>query len=391
MRVFLIVLDSVGIGEAPDAERYGDVGANTLANLARVAGPLALPTLQALGLGCIHSLLPNGLPISGVTAVPQPIASFGAMEERSQGKDTTIGHWEIAGIEMKKGFRIFPPEYPSFPARLISRLEEGTRRKVIGNCAASGTDIIAELGERQQREGCWIVYTSADSVFQIAAHEEVIPLAELYRACKLARQLGDEYRIGRVIARPFLGEPGAFERTENRRDFSYPPPEPTILDHLTRHDFKVTTVGKLDDVFCRRGISQAIHVENNPDAQRAMLELARSGPGGLVFGNLIDFDMLYGHRRDPAGYAKSLCEADRFLGELILELKSEDVLIVTADHGTDPTFPGTDHTREYVPLLVYGRGRPAQCLGIRSGFYDVAQTLSRLFGVPPMPRGRSFL
>jgi phosphopentomutase len=391
MRVFLIVLDSVGIGEAPDADQYGDVGANTLANLASVAGPLVLPTLQELGLGCIPALLPQGRSICGLDAVPQPLASYGAMQERSQGKDTTVGHWEIAGIEMKEGFRVFPSEFPSFPLSLVHRFEVATGRSVIGNYAASGTEIIAELGERQLQEGCWIVYTSADSVFQIAAHEDVIPLDELYRACEVARRLCDEYRIGRVIARPFLGAPGAFHRTENRRDFSYAPPEPTILDELTKHSVEVTTIGKLDDVFCNRGISRTIHVENNRDAEEAILELARSDRGGLAFGNLIDFDMLYGHRRDPVGYAQALSEADDFLGELISAMQPDDVLIVTADHGTDPTFHGTDHTREYVPLLVYGKDLPARNLGIRAGFYDVAQTVAKLFTIPPMPRGRSFL
>jgi len=388
---YLIVLDSVGIGAAPDAAAYGDAGANTLAHLAAAAGGLDVPTLQTLGLGCIPPLLPTGLPIDGVPAVDAPGASYGALREVSRGKDTTTGHWELAGLHLPEGFHLFPPGPPAFPEALIRAFRERTGRPVIGNRAASGTAIVAELGERQMREGCWIVYTSADSVFQIAAHEETIPLDELYRACEIARKLCNPLRVGRVIARPFVGAPGGFRRTENRRDYSLPPPEPTLLDRLHDNGVRVTTVGKLDEVFAHRGIDDSRHLENNPAAQAAILSLLRKRTPGLVFANLIDFDMLYGHRRDARGYAAALENTDRFLAEALPLLGAEDILLVTADHGNDPTFRGTDHTREFVPLLVYRPGRTGRSLGIRQGFYDVAQSLAAFFGLPSLPRGRCFL
>lgn len=387
----LIVLDSVGIGEAPDAADYDDVGANTLSHLAAAVGGVRLPRLQKLGLGCIPALLPTGEPIVGVPPAEEPLASFGAMREVSRGKDTTTGHWEIAGLNLDQGFRLFPHAHPSFPAELIRRFEAQTGRPVIGNLAASGTQIIAELGERQMREGCWIVYTSADSVFQVAAHEEVIPLAELYRACEIARALCNPYFVGRVIARPYIGTPGNFTRTENRRDYSYPLPEPTILDRLTENGVEVTTVGKIDDVFAHRGIAVSHHVENNTDAQTAVMELLAGACRGLVFVNLIDFDMLYGHRRDAKGYASALENTDRFLSRLMPLLGPTDLLIITADHGNDPTFRGTDHTREYVPLLAYRKGVKGVNLGIRQGFFDIAQSLASFFGIEPIARGRSFI
>jgi len=392
-RAFLIVLDSVGIGAAPDADQYGDEGANTLGHLAEAVGGLRMPTLGAWGLGNISELLPSGgLPIRGVLPVATPLASFAAMQEVSAGKDTTTGHWELAGLHLRHGFRIFPPGPPSFPEELIGEFASQTGRGVLGNKAASGTQIIAELGEQQIKTGAWIVYTSADSVFQIAAHEEVIPLPELYRACEIARNLCNPYFIGRVIARPYIGQPGAFHRTENRRDYSCPLPEATILDRLTSAGVPVTTVGKLDDIFGGRGITRSVHVENNPDAEQAVLKLAAGEQNaGLIFANLIDFDMLYGHRRDPVGYARALEEADLFFGKLALALRPDDMLIVTADHGNDPTFRGTDHTREFVPLLVLQPGRLGRVLGIRHGYYDVAQSLATFFGLPPLPRGKSFL
>ena len=391
MTAYLIVLDSVGIGEAPDAAEYGDEGANTLGHLAGAVGGIHVPVLEALGLGNIPALLPKGLPIAGVPPHSAPAGSYGAMREASRGKDTTTGHWEMTGLCLEQGFHIFPPDSPSFPRELTDRFEQQTGRAVIGNRAASGTRIIEELGEEQMRNGSWIVYTSADSVFQIAAHEDIIPLDELYRACETARNLCDPLGVGRVIARPYVGKPGAFTRTENRRDFSMPPPEPTLLDCLQQAGVRTTTVGKLDDVFAHRGIDRSIHEEDNADAQRAVLDIARRGGGGFVFVNLIDFDMLYGHRRDAAGYARALEDTDRFLGELLALLPDGDLLVLTADHGNDPTFKGTDHTREYVPLLVYARQREALSLGIRNGFYDIAQSLAGFFGLPPMPRGVSFL
>jgi len=391
MRCFLIVLDSVGIGAAPDAAEYGDAGASTLAHTADAAGPLSLPVLESLGLGNIPPLLPGGRPIDGVSPRRSPRGAFGAMRELSRGKDTTTGHWEMAGLLLEEGFALFPSGPPSFPPALVESFSRQTGRGIIGNRAASGTRIIAELGEEHIRSGAWIAYTSADSVFQIAAHEEVVPLDELYAGCRMARELCNPYRVGRVIARPFVGEPGGFVRTGNRRDFSFPLPEPTVLDRLYENGVAVTTVGKLDDVFLNSGITEAVHLENNPDSQAATLELARAGREGLVFVNLIDFDMLYGHRRDAAGYARCLTEADSFIGELIAALGEDGLLLVTADHGNDPTFKGTDHTREYVPLLAAGGGIEPGSLGVREGFFDLAQSMASFFGIAPMTRGKSFL
>lgn len=392
MKAFLIVLDSVGIGAAPDAGDYGDRGASTLAHTAAACGGLQLPTLQAMGLGNIPPLT-DGLAIAGVPATPSPIAAFGAMRERSVGKDTTTGHWEIAGLHLQQPLHIFPPGPPSFPAALLDTLRRETGRDVIGNKAASGTAIIDALGETQLRTGAWIAYTSADSVVQIAAHEEKIPLDELYRACRIMREHCNPLQVGRVIARPYIGTPGNFTRTDNRRDFSLPLPERSILPHLAGLGINVITVGKLDDIFPDSGIGEAFHVENNPDAIAAVLKLARrqspDNPREFVFANLIDFDMRHGHRRDPHGYGKALEAADRFLAELLPLLADDDLLIITADHGNDPTFTGTDHTREYVPLLVYGV-TPGP-LGVRDGFFDIAQSLATRFTAPPMPRGQSFL
>jgi len=393
MRAFIVVLDSVGIGAAPDAEAYGDAGANTLAHTAAAVGGLNVPTLQALGLGNIPSLT-RGTPISGVPAAEHPLAGFGAMQEASVGKDTTTGHWEIAGLHLEKGLHLFPAAPPSFPEDLIEGLNSSTGRDVIGNKAASGTQIIEELGEIQIKTGAWIAYTSADSVFQIAAHEGVIPLTELYEACQTMRRLCNAYAVGRVIARPFVGSPGAFTRTENRRDFSYPLPEPCILSILAQKGLEVITVGKLDDIFPDCGITESHHAENNPDAEASVLALAErpaATAGTFVFANLIDFDMRFGHRRDPRGYAGALEATDRFVSKLLDRLQDDDVLILTADHGNDPTFKGTDHTREYVPLLVYCPRFPGTRLGIRHGFYDVAQSLTHWFSTKAMPRGKSFL
>ena len=391
MRAFLIVLDSVGIGAAPDAAAYHDAGSNTLAHIATATGGLKIPTLQSMGLGNIPALLPGGLPIQGVVPELTPVADFGAMEEQSQGKDTTTGHWEMAGLLLNHGFHVFPPDFPAFPADLVKEFERRTGRPTIGNKAASGTKIIEELGPQQMETGAWIIYTSADSVFQIAAHEDIIPLTELYHGCEIARELCNPYHVGRVIARPYIGQPGVFQRTDNRHDYSYPLPEPTILDHLTRAGIFTATVGKLDDIFNRQGIAKAHHVENNADAQRITLELAKSSPAGFVFVNLIDFDMRYGHRRDAVGYAQALADTDRFFKALLPLLGQDDLLMVTADHGNDPTYTGTDHTREFVPLLSYRAGGPGRSLGIRHGFFDIAQTLAAFFGLQPMPRGVSFL
>jgi phosphopentomutase len=344
-----------------------------------------------LGLGCIPALLPHGIPIEGVPPETDPRADFGAMQEVSTGKDTTTGHWEIAGLRLEDGFTLFPAEHPSFPPELLDAFESASGRTCIGNCAASGTEIIARLGEQQMQDGQWIVYTSADSVFQVAAHEDVIPLQELYAACEIARRLCDAHKVGRVIARPYVGSPGNFTRTENRRDFSLLPPEPTILDRLQAENIETTTVGKLDDIFANQGVSRSIHVENSPGAQSALLELAANANSGFVFANLIDFDMLYGHRRDPDGYARELEKTDTFLGEFLARLRDADVMIITADHGNDPTFAGTDHTREYVPLMVHHPAASGVSLGIRKGYYDVAQSVATCFGITALPNGVSFL
>lgn len=391
MKAILLVLDSVGIGEAPDAASYGDTGASTLAHLSAAAGGLSVPVLSRMGLGNIPTLLPHGQEIAGVEPASNPVASYGAMREVSVGKDTTTGHWEMAGLVLRQGFHVFPPAHPSFPPELIAEFERRTGRAVMGNRAASGTDIIRELGPRQLMEKKWIVYTSGDSVFQIAAHEEVIPLDELYRACGIARELCNPYMVGRVIARPYTGQPGNFVRTTNRRDYSYPLPGETILDRLTAAGVPVTAVGKIDDIFANKGISRSLHCEDNAKAGQFFLQLIRDHTEGLVFVNLIDFDMLYGHRRDAAGYARAIEDFDRVLDEILRLLSPGDMLIITADHGNDPTFKGTDHTREYVPLLVFRSDMPGRSLGIRHGFYDIAQSLASFFGVEPMPLGKSFI
>lgn len=389
--VYLIVFDSVGIGAAPDAAEYGDCGANTLGHIATTCDGLNLPVMQRWGLGNIPALLPEKLPIKGVPPTDSPAAAFGALQEMSQGKDTTTGHWELAGLLLENGFQVFPAKFPSFPADLLDPFINATGRGILGNCAASGTKIISDLGPEHISSGKWIVYTSADSVLQIAAHEETVPLEELYRACETAREIGNRYRIGRIIARPFTGKPGAFKRTVNRRDFSYPLPEDTLLDKIKTAGMHVTTIGKLDDIFNQRGITSAIHLETSDEAITATLQLAKKNEThGLIFVNLIDFDMLYGHRRDPDGYAEALQQADSFLGNLEQFIRPGDLIIVTADHGNDPTFEGSDHTREYVPLLVYGLPQPRP-LGIRYGFFDVAQSIAAALGIQPMSHGKSFL
>lgn len=389
-RAILIVLDSAGIGEAPDAASYGDRGSNTFANLAAAAGGIKLPMLEKMGLGNIPPILPTGKPIQGVTTTDKPIASFGALQEMSQGKDTTTGHWEMAGLQLDSGFPIMPAEAPSFPPELIAEFEKRTGRKVIANCAASGTKIIAELGEQQMREGCWIVYTSGDSVFQLAAHEDIIPLAETYKACEIARALCNPLYIGRVIARPYIGKPGAFTRTNNRKDYSYPIPEKTVLTLLSEQGVEVTTVGKIDDIFDHQGMTKVCHSETNKVAKEDLLTLIKDGQSGFIFVNFIDFDMLYGHRRDPEGYAKALEDVDAYLAELIPLLNPDDLLMISADHGNDPTFKGTDHTREYVPVISYRKNSPAINLGIRKGFFDIAQTVATFFNIEPIQRGKSF-
>jgi phosphopentomutase len=391
MKAILVILDSVGIGEAPDAAKFGDAGSGTLPHLAKSAGGLNVPTLASMGLGNIPALLPSGLAIQGVAPAGKSIASYGAMQPVSDGKDTITGHWEIAGLEINPGFHVFPPDYPSFPPELVKAFEHKTGRKIIGNKAASGTAIIDELGPQHMKEGSWIAYTSADSVFQIAVHEDVIHLDELYKGCEIARELCNPYRIGRIIARPFVGKPGAFKRTENRRDYAFKPSEPTILECLKDSGIPVYAVGKIEDIYAHRGITESNHTGNNQTSRELVSRWTREKTNGFIVANYIDFDMLYGHRRDAKGYAGALEETDRWLASYLPLLSRDDVLIITADHGNDPTYRGSDHTREFVPLIVYQPGRPPKNLGVRKGFYDIAQSIASFFGIKAMPRGVSFL
>lgn len=387
MKTLLIVLDSVGIGAAPDATDYGDVGSATLPHLAQADGSLSLPTLQSLGLGNIPGLLPDGIEIQGVLPATKPLASYGAMKEISEGKDTITGHWEMSGPVMNPGFHVFPPEFPSFPADLISEFERLTGRKALAQRAASGTVIIGELGEEAMKTGSYIVYTSADSVFQIAAHVGVIPLEQLYRDCEIARELCNPLKIGRVIARPFIGEPGSFTRTEDRKDYAFTPSEPFINERLKDAGIPFYAVGKIEDILAHRGITESNHTGNNVKSQKALETFyAKPGPG-FIFANFIDFDMQYGHRRDPSGYARCLEQTDQWLAEFLPTMAADDLLLITADHGNDPTFKGSDHTREYVPLLAYQPSTSGKSLGIREGFYDLAQTLAIRYGLSPQPRG----
>lgn len=380
--VVLIVLDSVGAGALPDAEKYGDLGSNTLANTAKAVGGLKLPNLQSLGLG-------NIIKIEGVPPVDGPKASFGKMAEVSAGKDTTTGHWEISGIILDKPFPVFPN---GFPKEIISEFERRIGRPTLANEVASGTEIIDRLGEQHMKTGYPIVYTSADSVFQIAAHEEIIPLEELYSMCKTAREmLTGEYAVGRVIARPFIGKPGSFKRTAHRHDYSLEPVDETILDKLKTSRKAVLAVGKIFDIFAGRGITDSVHTENNLDGVSKTCEFIKRGENGLVFTNLVDFDSSFGHRNDPGGYAKALEELDARLPEIIEMITDDKLLIITADHGCDPTTSSTDHSREHVPLLVYGpKFKAGVNLGTRETFADVAATVAEIFDLD-FSVGKSFL
>ena len=381
-RVFLIVLDSVGVGSLPDAAAYGDEGANTLGHIAERRDGLKLPNLAKLGLG-------NIIPILGVAADPAPLASWGRMAEMARGKDTLAGHWELMGIVLEQPFSLFPR---GFPADLLTEFKRRTGvAGILGNKPASGTEIIAELGAEHVRSGFPIVYTSADSVFQIAAHEKIIPLPELYEMCLRARTLCDDWRIGRVIARPFIGSPGNFSRTASRRDFSMPPPGETALDILLKNGLTVTAIGKIENIFAGQGISRSRPNHGNSESMSMLREELAAAQRGLIFANLVDFDMLYGHRNDANGYGAALEAFDRELGFLLPGLGPSDMLIVTADHGCDPTYPGTDHTREYVPLLVYGPGLPARALGVRRTFADVGASILDVFGLRHECPGQSFM
>jgi phosphopentomutase len=383
VRVFLIVLDGVGMGALPDADRYGDAGSNTLLHVAEAARGLRLPRLERLGLGRL-------LDLPGVRPLAAPIGARGILAERSPGKDSTTGHWELAGLELERAFATYPD---GFPRDLLDEWSARVGRGWLGNVAASGTEIIARLGAEHRRTGKYIVYTSADSVFQVAAHEAVVPIGELYAACETARaMLVGEHAVGRVIARPFAGEEGAFQRTTRRRDFSLPPPGATLLDRLAEAGRPVVTVGKVDELFAGRGVTESIHTAGNAEGEDVLAQLARTRGEGLVFANLVDFDTLYGHRNDPAGFARALEQFDVRLDEILAHLRPDELCVITADHGNDPTTPSTDHAREHVPLLVAGpRVRPGVDVGRRETFADVGATIAELFGVGPLGAGRSFL
>ena len=381
-RVFLTVLDSVGIGELPDAGAYGDEGSNTVRNISRLV-PLRVPALRSLGLG-------NVVEIVGHRPVETPIGAYGRMAEKSAGKDSVTGHWEMAGIVLDRAFPTFPD---GFPREVVAEFERRIGRPTIGNYAASGTAIIDELGPEHMRTGHPIVYTSADSVFQIAAHEEIIPIAELYRICEIAyEQIGKGMNIGRVIARPFVGRPGAFQRTANRHDYALTPTGPTVLDGLTAAGHPVHAIGKIKDLFAGRGITTAVHTKTDDEGVDEIEKSIETAGPGLVFTNLVDFDTQYGHRNDAAGYAANLEKFDARLSRLLPRLRETDLLIVTADHGNDPTTPSTDHAREYVPVFAAGAAvRPGVDLGTRQTFADLGQTVAEIFGIAPLANGTSFL
>ncbi|HZA20200.1 MAG TPA: phosphopentomutase [Actinomycetota bacterium] len=380
--VALIVLDSAGVGGAPDAAAFGDEGSATLPHVAAAVGGLALPHMERLGLGRIAS-------IEGVDPEGEPEGGFGLMTERSPGKDTTTGHWEIAGVVLERPFPLYPD---GFPPEVIKQFEEAIGTETLGNVAASGTEIIEKLGEEHMRTGKPIVYTSGDSVFQVAAHVDVIPLERLYEICKIAREiLRGPHEVGRVIARPFRGKPGAFERTPDRHDYSVLPPSETVLDEIVAAGLDVRGVGKIWDIFGGRGVTHSRPTRSNDDGITAIIEQLGTIERGLVFANLVDFDQAYGHRNDPAGYAAALEQFDRRLPEIVDAMMPDDVLIITADHGNDPTTPSTDHSRERVPLLCAGAGvKPGADLAVRDSFTDCGATVAELLGVSTSTPGRSF-
>mgnify|MGYP000912380388 CR=1 FL=1 len=381
-KVILIVMDSVGVGELPDAAEYGDTGSNTLGHIIRERNGLDIPNLIKLGIGNIQG---TGIPYFD----PSPIGCYGKAREASRGKDTTTGHWEIAGIHLDRPFPVYPD---GFPPEVMEAFQKATGVSSMWNKPASGTEIIQRLGEEHLNTGKLIVYTSADSVFQIAAHEDIVPVETLYGYCRAARKiLQGEHAVGRVIARPFTGTPGHFSRTKNRRDFSLPPVGKTILDVLSDHDIPTTGIGKISDIFAGRGIATSLHTSDNEDGIRTTLQQIKAQQSGLVFTNLVDFDMLYGHRNDVPGYAGALEALDRKIPDLIGTMNADDVLILTADHGCDPTAPGTDHTREYVPILIYGKSiKHGVNLGTRDTYSDIGATVLDLLGVEPCLQGSSF-
>jgi len=380
-RAVILILDGVGIGQAPDAGDYGDVGSNTLGNVARASGGLRLPNLERIGLGNIRSL-------EGVARRSDAAGAWGSMQPASAGKDSTTGHWEIAGVHLERPFPTFPN---GFPDAIIERFARETGRGVIGNVVGSGTDVIDRYADQQRATGSWIVYTSADSVFQIAADEGTIPLPELYRACEIARaMLTPPHDVSRVIARPFAGSPGAYKRTPNRRDYSIEPPAETLLDALAKAGIPRSGVGKVDDLFAGKSISSK-HTASNAEGIRGIKEWLSTAESGLLFANLVDFDQLYGHRNDVAGFYGALREFDAALPSITSRLKEDDLLFITADHGNDPTTPSTDHARERVPLLAGGMRVVPNDLGDRDTFSDLGATVAEWFGLSFRGRGKSFL
>jgi phosphopentomutase len=381
-RVILIVLDSVGAGELPDASLYGDEGSNTIGNISKAIGGISLPNMEKLGYGLIDG-------VEGINKCDKPNGAFGKCSEMSVGKDTVTGHWEISGVILKKPLKTYPN---GFPKDIIEEFESKIGRKILGNVVASGTQIIQELGDEHVKTGFPIIYTSADSVFQIAAHEDVIPLEKLYDMCRIAREMlvGDR-TVGRIIARPFIGKDGNYTRTSNRRDFAIDPYEKTMLQCLKEANLSVQAVGKIEDIFNGKGITQAVHIKNNMDGVDKTIEFMKENKKGLIFTNLVDFDMLYGHRNDVQGYANALIDFDKRLPEIMSNMNENDVMIITADHGCDPTTPSTDHSREYIPVLVYGNQIVKnKNLGTRNSFADIGKTILQLLSVENDIHGVSF-
>ena len=381
---FIIILDGVGIGELPDAQNYGDEGSDTLCNIAKSVNGLHLPNLEILGLGNIKDIV-------GVNNIANPLASFGKMKEISKGKDSTTGHWEIGGLEIDFDFSYFPH---GFPAEITDKFLQLTGCKgILGNKPASGTEIIKELGDEHVKTGYPIIYTSADSVFQIAAHEKVIPLEQQYEICEITRKkvLIPPLIVGRVIARPFLGQNGDYIRTTNRKDYSLDPPSETVLDVLNSEKIQTVAIGKISDLFNNRGIKIAEHTKSNQEEMEKLLEYSNKVNNSFIFANLVDFDVYFGHRNDPEGFAAALKEFDSFLSSFLSNLDESDAVIITADHGNDPTTPSTDHSREYVPLLFYHKGKKSRNLGIRKTFSDVGKTVADFFNVKNSLKGVSFL
>jgi phosphopentomutase len=383
-RVFIVVMDSVGIGEAPDAAQFDDVGSDTLGHIADRMNGLNMPNIGKLGLSNIRE-------IKGITKAHTPMAHYGKMQEASNGKDTMTGHWELMGLHIEHPFKTFPE---GFPPDLIEELESKTGRKIIGNKPASGTEILDELGQEHVETGALIVYTSADSVLQIAAHEDIVPIEELYNICKIARELtlDEKYMVGRIIARPFIGEQNNWKRTSNRHDYALKPFGRTVMNELKDNNYDVIAIGKISDIYDNEGVTKSLRTISNMDGMDKLVQSLKMDFTGISFLNLVDFDALYGHRRDPEGYGKALEEFDERLPEVFENLKDDDLLLITADHGNDPTHHGTDHTREYVPLLAYHKGiNKGNNLGILSTFADLGATVAENFNVKSPSLGKSFL